>query len=148
MLNLHRPYANQTSMEILNQANINPFARPIIRYLAAGMDYFFLLSTTNLLYIYSHESEWIRVFFVPMWFCYFPLLESWKGQTPGKFFFHCRVMRKDGSKLNLFDTFIRHIFDVIDFLPLMGILGMTMAAGNESKQRLGDRVAKTVVLKA
>jgi len=81
-----------------------------------------------------------------MWFCYFLLLESWKRQTPGKFFFHCRVKRKDGRTLIFSDTFMRHIFDVIDFLPVMGFLGMVMAVGGSQFQRIGDRVAGTVVV--
>jgi uncharacterized RDD family membrane protein YckC len=105
-----------------------------------------ILSFTTLLYFYSHENEWVWVLFVLMWFCYFPLLESWKRQTPGKFFFHFRVKRKDGRTLIFSDTFMRHIFDVIDFLPVMGFLGMVMAVGGSQFQRIGDRVAGTVVV--
>jgi uncharacterized RDD family membrane protein YckC len=61
---------------------------------------------------------------------YFILFEwLWNGQTPGKRLLHVRVIRQGGYALRFFDTLLRNLLRVIDFLPLfhgVGLVGMLL----------------------
>jgi uncharacterized RDD family membrane protein YckC len=78
---------------------------------------------------------------------YFILFEwLWNGQTPGKRLLHVRVIRQGGYALRFFDTLLRNLLRVIDFLPLfygVGLVGMLLT---RDSQRLGDLVAGTLVV--
>ena len=71
-----------------------------------------------------------------------------KGQTIGKAIFGIMVIKQDGSKIDIITSIIRHLFDIIDFLPFGGLVGLATAANNKNAQRIGDRVAKTIVVEA
>ncbi|HNP53197.1 MAG TPA: RDD family protein [Ferruginibacter sp.] len=121
-------------------------ARPSTRYIACLVDYAILMGVTNLLYLASRHNVWIIILFVPMWFFYFPFAESNGGQTLAKRWFKLKVQRYDGGAVNLFDTFARHLLDILDFLPVLGIVGFVLASQQNRHQRLGDRLAKTEVI--
>lgn len=122
-------------------------AKPGIRYLAAGLDYITLMGFTEFLYKVSHRNSWIIILFVVLWFAYFPLMESFRGQTLWKVVLRLQVVRTDGAPANLFDTFIRRLFDIIDFLPIYGLLGLIVASRSRGRQRIGDKMARTIVVK-
>jgi uncharacterized RDD family membrane protein YckC len=78
---------------------------------------------------------------------YFILLE-WllNGQTPGKRLLHIRVIKQGGYSLRFFDTLLRNLLRVIDFLPLFYGVGLTSLLLTRDSQRLGDLVAGTLVV--
>jgi uncharacterized RDD family membrane protein YckC len=78
---------------------------------------------------------------------YFVLLE-WllNGQTPGKRLLHIRVIKQGGYALRFFDTLLRNLLRVIDFLPLFYGVGLTSLLFTRDSQRLGDLVAGTLVV--
>ncbi len=78
---------------------------------------------------------------------YFMVLE-WlmNGQTPGKRLLHIRVIKQGGYALRLFDTVLRNLLRVIDFLPLFYGVGLTSILFTRDSQRLGDLVAGTLVV--
>ena len=78
---------------------------------------------------------------------YFILLE-WllNGQTPGKRLLHIRVIKQGGYALRFFDTLLRNLLRVIDFLPLFYGVGLTSLLFTRDSQRLGDLVAGTLVV--
>lgn len=81
------------------------------------------------------------------WLIFLPGLEAFNnGQTIGKMLFRLRTVRQDGSKLNLGISLLKHLFDVIDHLPAGGIIGMIVSGSTRKKQRVGDLVAKTIVV--
>ena len=81
---------------------------------------------------------------------YFTLMEGFLGATVGKFVTGIRVVKQDGSKLDFGAAFIRNILRVIDELPFFipYLVGAILIWTSPTKQRLGDRVAKTVVVTA
>jgi uncharacterized RDD family membrane protein YckC len=81
---------------------------------------------------------------------YFTLMEGFLGATVGKFVTGIRVVREDGTKLDIGAAFIRNILRVIDELPFFipYLVGAILIWTSPTKQRLGDRVAKTVVVTA
>jgi uncharacterized RDD family membrane protein YckC len=78
---------------------------------------------------------------------YFILLEwLWNGQTPGKRLLHIRVIKQGGYALRFFDTLLRNLLRVIDFLPLFYGVGLTSLLLTRDSQRVGDLVAGTLVV--
>ncbi len=83
-------------------------------------------------------------------FFYFVLLLGAYGQTVGKMVVKIKVVREDGSKINYVDAAIRTILAIIDAIPYVipYLLGAILIWSSDKKQRLGDRAAHTVVVKA
>lgn len=83
-------------------------------------------------------------------FLYFVLLQGAYGQTVGKMAVKIKVVREDGSKISYVDAVVRTILLLIDAIPyfIPYLLGAILIWTSDTKQRLGDRVAHTVVVKA
>ena len=82
-----------------------------------------------------------------LFFLYFIVLEGAKGSTVGKMITKIRVVREDGSPCGYGPAIVRNVLRVIDALPFLYIVGLILISRSEKKQRLGDRLAKTVVIK-
>jgi uncharacterized RDD family membrane protein YckC len=79
--------------------------------------------------------------------CYFNLFEwLWNGQTPGKRMMHLRVIKVDGSPVSGIDVLLRNISRPVDTLGPMGLIGLLMIFVNRKAQRLGDLMARTLVI--
>lgn len=75
------------------------------------------------------------------------LLEGlWDGFTVGKRLFGIKVVKEDGSECSLGSAFVRNLLELIDglFYYLVGFLVM---AASDRRQRIGDRLAGTVVVR-
>jgi uncharacterized RDD family membrane protein YckC len=68
------------------------------------------------------------------------------GQTPGKRILHVRVIKQGGYSLRFFDTLLRNLLRVVDFLPLFYGVGLTSLLLTRDSQRLGDLIAGTLVV--
>ena len=80
-------------------------------------------------------------------FLYYILMEAFMGGTVGKLALGMRVELEDGMPVTIGASIIRNLLRIVDFLPFAYILGMIMISTSPLKQRLGDRLAKTVVIK-
>jgi uncharacterized RDD family membrane protein YckC len=78
------------------------------------------------------------------------VLEGAYGQTVGKMAVKIKVLREDGSKIDYADSAARNILRPIDALPYVipYLLGAILIWSSDKRQRLGDRVAHTVVVRA
>jgi uncharacterized RDD family membrane protein YckC len=79
---------------------------------------------------------------------YYAILEGTMGATVGKKLVKIKVVKDDGSACGIGPAFVRNLLRVIDALPFLYIIGLVLIARSEKKQRLGDRLAGTVVVKA
>jgi uncharacterized RDD family membrane protein YckC len=78
---------------------------------------------------------------------YFNFFEwLWNGQTPGKRLLHLRVIKVDGSPVSAVDVLLRNLSRPIDTLGPMGLIGLLMIFVNRKAQRLGDLMARTLVI--
>src|SRR5262249_54993175 len=68
------------------------------------------------------------------------------GQTPGKRLLHIRVIQQGGYALRFFDTLLRNLLRVVDFIPLFYGVGLVSLLMSRNSQRLGDLVAGTLVV--
>jgi uncharacterized RDD family membrane protein YckC len=78
---------------------------------------------------------------------YFNMFEwVWNGQTPGKRLLHLRVIKVDGSPVSGIDVLLRNLSRPIDTLGPMGLIGLLMIFVTRKAQRLGDLMARTLVI--
>jgi uncharacterized RDD family membrane protein YckC len=78
---------------------------------------------------------------------YFALMEGSRGQTIGKMITKIKVVREDGRPIDMNQALVRNILRIIDGL-FAYLIGAILIWRSDKKQRLGDSVAKTVVVKA
>jgi uncharacterized RDD family membrane protein YckC len=77
---------------------------------------------------------------------YFTFFEwFWNGQTPGKRLLHLRVIKVDGSPIGPVDVLLRNLSRPID-TGLFALLGLLMIFVSRKAQRLGDLMARTLVI--
>lgn len=80
-------------------------------------------------------------------FLYFILMEGlWNGQTLGKKAVGIRVRMEDGTPITMRGAVTRNLVRIADFIPMTYFAGLVVMFTNPKSQRLGDIVAKTVVL--
>lgn len=72
----------------------------------------------------------------------------WGGQTPGKRALELRVVMSDGVPVGWLASITRNLLRLIDFLPLYYGVGLAVGYLDGSHRRLGDLVARTVVIHA
>ena len=82
-----------------------------------------------------------------VWFSIMPLMEGLTGQSIGKIIFKIKISKADGTKVSIGNATVRHLFDFVDYLPFFGIVGIIVASKNGLSQRVGDLVAKTIVIR-
>jgi uncharacterized RDD family membrane protein YckC len=80
-----------------------------------------------------------------VWFLYYTLLEGHYGQTLGKWFVKIKVVKENGAKISYGDAAIRTILRIIDGI-FDYLVGAILIWTSDKKQRLGDRLAHTVVV--
>jgi uncharacterized RDD family membrane protein YckC len=88
------------------------------------------------------------LFLVLVFFYYFAL-EAIIGRTVGKLLLGMRVVGRNGGPPSLWAVGIRTVLRVVDWLPLLYLVGfVAMLATGDRRRRLGDLGAKTSVARA
>jgi len=85
--------------------------------------------------------------FLVIIFAYFILLEWLAGFTIGKYLLKMRVVTLEGKKIALKHSLVRNFGRMIDGLPCFNIIGMLSIYRSEKKQRVGDKLAGTIVVR-
>jgi uncharacterized RDD family membrane protein YckC len=78
-------------------------------------------------------------------FAYYFIMEGLFAGTLGKILLKICVLGDDGDPCSLTAAFIRNIIRFIDWLPVLYALGGLSVLASSKRQRLGDRIAKTIV---
>jgi uncharacterized RDD family membrane protein YckC len=83
------------------------------------------------------------------WFLYSPIIEYvTNGRSLGKYIMGIRVVKSNGETAGLREYFTRWIFRVVDiWIGGFGFLAILLAGTTEKRQRLGDIMANTVVVR-
>lgn len=80
---------------------------------------------------------------------YYILMEAYcNGQTLGKMATKIKVVQESGQPCDLGTAVVRNILRIVDFLPFCYLIGAILIGSSPKKQRLGDRIAHTVVIDA
>ncbi len=81
-------------------------------------------------------------------FGYFAVLEwARQGQTVGKRVVGLRVMRLGGGRVGFYEAMVRNLLRVLDSLPVTYLAGAGTVLASRRRQRLGDLLAGTVVVR-
>lgn len=91
------------------------------------------------------SSSGLQTLLGVIYFCYF-WSSYGKGQTIGMRALHIKVVKTDGSQLDLVGAFLRYIGLVISIVALF--IGVIWAAFDAQKQGWHDKIAGTYVVKA
>jgi len=79
---------------------------------------------------------------------YFVVTEAVWSATPAKLLLGMQVVREsDGGKIGWGESVIRNVLRVVDFFPTLYLVGFFFAVSSPKTQRLGDRIARTVVIR-
>ena len=125
------------------------FVALLIDGLITGLAWVPFAETSSVDGVYSIGWEGMD-FLVPalITLAYFVLLEGLFGATIGKVVVGIRVRRPDGSRIGFGAAAIRNVARVVDAFPYVipYLVGGIAVIRSETKQRLGDRWATTVVI--
>ncbi|MEE1946939.1 RDD family protein [Pedobacter sp. KR3-3] len=80
------------------------------------------------------------------WLLYFVIAEFYCSATLGHEIAKLKVVSLDGKKLGFGQVLVRRIADAIEIVPCFGVIAFFVSENNELGQRLGDMLAKTVVI--
>jgi len=94
---------------------------------------------------YTLKNDLKGLWIIVVWFIYFPIIESLRGQTLGKLILGLQVVTKSGNQISFGQAFKRHLVDMIDFF-FFGIVAFIAIKNTPDHQRLGDLLAKTIVI--
>src|SRR5580658_9944442 len=134
-----------------------PLAGPAARLYAMLLDIAIVLAAINglgyLLYLILAKAPGFGAMFITLaefaiGFAYGALLEGlWNGQTIGKRLFHLRVIDQTGLPLRMEQAWVRNLIRVFDALPFAYLVGGIAVLSSPLRQRFGDRVAGTLVVR-
>ena len=79
-------------------------------------------------------------------FLYFTMMEGFLGATIGKMVFRVKVVKEDGSGCGIGAALVRNLLRIVDGL-FFYVVGAVLIVRSQKRQRLGDRIAKTVVIR-
>lgn len=83
-----------------------------------------------------------------VFFAYFIVGEALWGGTPAKLLLDMRIIREDdGLPIGWQESVIRNVLRIVDILPMLYLVGFFFAVSSAKTQRLGDRIARTVVVR-
>ena len=91
----------------------------------------------------------VVIMFLCLPFAYFIFLEGGigKGQTVGKRLLHIKVIKENGEPPSYFQSFTRTFTRFLDLYFIYHIIGLAVACLTERRQRVGDLLAKTLVVR-
>lgn len=138
-------------------------ASPVYRAVAAFLDVIFLLIymaiasyiiSMNLFDVNMNvaQDRWslLSIFLLRLpWMLYSPVIEYLtNGRSLGKLIMGIRVVKSNGETAGLREYFTRWIFRIVDiWVGGFGFLALLVAGTTEKRQRIGDIMADTVVIK-
>src|SRR5271154_2148015 len=140
-------------------ANVGSRTLAILVDISVGGLVLFIVYTLTMLLAHNVADDWLTrlssnalkttlmlLIFGFQW-VYFNLFEwIWNGQTPGKRLLNLRVIKVDGSPVSGIDVLLRNLSRPIDTLGPMGLIGLVMIFVSRKAQRLGDLMARTLVI--
>ena len=74
------------------------------------------------------------------------MLEGTAGATVGRLVCKIRVKKENGDACGIWKAFVRNILRIVDGLAFY-LVSAILIARSDKKQRLGDRVANTIVVR-
>lgn len=142
-----QPYGQQQGYgQAYGQAQ-QQYAGVGVRFLAVLIDGIILGVVGGLLSFVFRNAPGLGGSFVGILaIAYFIVMEATQGATIGKMALGLRVVKMDGSPISWTESVVRNLLRIIDGL-FVYLVGAIFVWTSPLKQRLGDRVAHTVVIR-
>ncbi len=125
----------------------------ILIYILSGLQSFLTQQLFNQALFVNLSQRWPFIPSLSMWIVgfivvifYYVAFEAIGGATPGKYLCRLRVVDLDGSTPTLANVFLRNLCRLFDYPLFFGVAVLSMES-SRFYQRLGDRAARTVVIK-
>jgi uncharacterized RDD family membrane protein YckC len=137
---------------VVRTPGISPSNIIFPRYMAANFDFMFA-ALFMLLALKANPWDY-RILHVVVavaaFLAYYFIFEAIFSRTPGKFLMGVVVRKFDGSKCGWREAAIRTCFRILEVNPLLfgALPACVMILISKHRQRLGDKVADTVVVRA
>ncbi len=80
-----------------------------------------------------------------IWALYYIILEGTIGGTLGKKILRMNIVKEDGSHCGMQASIVRNVLRIVDGL-FVYLVGAILIWKSPNKQRLGDRIAKTLIV--
>jgi uncharacterized RDD family membrane protein YckC len=80
------------------------------------------------------------------WFLFIVLPEGLTGQSLGHAITGLKIVDSSGNKPSFGQALVRRLFDLVDISCTMGLVAFIVVKSNQTRQRVGDLVAKTFVV--
>lgn len=97
---------------------------------------------------FINNKEWSLIFFfIPILFYDLASEVFMNGQSVGKKAMNIKVISLDGSQPTLGQYLLRWLFRIVDFALTYGLCALISVAVSERKQRIGDMIAGTTLVK-
>jgi uncharacterized RDD family membrane protein YckC len=127
----------------------------ILLVFAAALAFPFGILAWSAAYWTHGFGPWAALFWGPftlvvfvLWVLYFTYLESSGGQTFGKKAMNLKVVRPaTGKPPDFSHALVRNVVRIIDWLPVFYLVGLVFALLTPRKQRLGDILGDTIVVR-
>lgn len=112
----------------------------------------FSFAVPDLELFYSGLSGLVRTLallglFATQWIYWTASEVLWNGQTFGKRVAGIRVVREDGSPVGFFESAVRNLLRMVDFLPAFYAVGVLCMLITKQNRRLGDIAAGTLLVR-
>ncbi|GGD61621.1 hypothetical protein GCM10011514_27090 [Emticicia aquatilis] len=118
----------------------------ILLYWGFGLFYSWINRNNSMAYDRLFNGIQEMGYYLPICMLYVPIMESiTKGFTVGKFICRIKVRKFLGLDITPKEAFLRWTGGVLDFVCTLGLAAIISAIISEKTQRLGDRLAKTIV---
>lgn len=97
---------------------------------------------------YMYQFVIFSFLFFPVLFFYNLCFEIFAaGASPGKKILGLKAVSLSGQNPNISECFLRWVFRPVELLMTLGALAAIFVSSSEKSQRIGDMVARTVVIK-
>lgn len=149
-VNQTKPTKNEN---IITQTVINNSNKTIAslkkRVLAFVIDYLLVIFLTGLLPIKftSTSINFMLLSFNPILIVYFIVLEGLVSQTFGKMLINIKVVDLNGKNITFITSFTRNMLRIVDGL-LVYLVAIIAIQNSSLGQRIGDKIAKTIVVES
>jgi uncharacterized RDD family membrane protein YckC len=140
----------KTSQNIELEYELASLGERVVGYIIDNLIIFAYYIVVSLLFLSNDlfGNDWLIMIFILPAFFYDLLSEVFmNGQSVGKRVMHMKVVSLDGGSPGFGQYMLRWLFRVIDFTISFYLCGFISVAVSVKRQRLGDMVAGTTVVK-
>jgi uncharacterized RDD family membrane protein YckC len=140
----------RTSQNIELDYELASLGERVVGHIIDNLIIFAYYIVVSLLFLSNdmYNNDWLILVFILPAFFYDLLSEVFmNGQSVGKRVMHMKVVSLDGGSPGFGQYMLRWLFRVIDFTISFYLCGFICVAVSEKRQRLGDMLAGTAIIK-